>query len=237
MAVVALSRDVARRAHAPATPVVRARDVRFAYGNRREIVHIPEFVVEASTDVLLLGPSGCGKTTFLHLLAGLLTPTHGSVIVLGQDFGRLTARARDRFRGRHIGIVLQQFHLLPTLTVLENLLVAQSIAGLPVDRSAALSMLESLAIADRKRAMPHELSVGQQQRVAIARALVNRPQLLLADEPTSNLDDESCATVADLLLEAAHLHGASLVIATHDSRLKARVPRHVPLSRASGVQS
>jgi putative ABC transport system ATP-binding protein len=127
--------------------------------------------------------------------------------------------------------VLQQFHLLPTLTAMQNLLVAQSIAGLPVDRAAAQAVLDALDVDDRADAYPHQLSVGQQQRVAIARALVNRPKLLLADEPTSNLDDVTCAAVADLLVSATQRHAVSLVVATHDSRLKAKIPRQLALSR------
>jgi putative ABC transport system ATP-binding protein len=127
--------------------------------------------------------------------------------------------------------VLQQFHLLPTLTVLQNLLVAQSTAGLPIDRPAARVMLDALGVAGRGDAFPHQLSIGQQQRVAIARALVNRPTLVLADEPTSNLDDEAAAAVADLLLSTTQSHGASLVIATHDSRLKLRIARQLVLPR------
>ncbi|HEY5309961.1 MAG TPA: ATP-binding cassette domain-containing protein, partial [Casimicrobiaceae bacterium] len=112
-----------------------------------------------------------------------------------------------------------------------NLLVAQSIAGLPVDCTAAHASLSTLGVDDRVNAYPHQLSVGQQQRVAIARALVNRPKLLLADEPTSNLDDDACRSVADLLLEAAEQQGVALLIATHDSRLKSRIPRQLVLCR------
>jgi putative ABC transport system ATP-binding protein len=209
--------------------MVRIEQLRFAYDDGDEVLHVACLEVEKQTDLLIIGPSGCGKTTLLHLMAGLLRPKVGSVVVDGQDLVQLSDRARDRFRGRHIGIVLQQFHLLPTLTAMQNLLVAQSIAGLTVDRAAARAMLDALGVAERADAMPHQLSVGQQQRVAIARALVNRPKLLLADEPTSNLDDEACSTVVDLLLGAARQHDSSLVIATHDSRLKPRVSRQVVL--------
>src|SRR5205085_5208397 len=180
-------------------PMIRLERLRFAYNGSGDVLRLDQFVLEPESNILVVGPSGCGKTTLLHLIAGLLLPTHGSVIVDGQDLSALSAPARDRFRGRHIGIVLQQFHLLPTLTAMQNLLVAQSIAGLSVDRNAARAMLIALEVADRADHYPHQLSVGQQQRVAIARALVNHPKLLLADEPTSNLDDESCASVADLL--------------------------------------
>jgi putative ABC transport system ATP-binding protein len=211
--------------------MIRVEQLRFGYNADDDVLRLDEFVLEAKSDVLVVGPSGCGKTTLLHLIAGLLLPRAGSVQVDGQDLAALAAPARDRFRGQHIGIVLQQFHLLPTLTALQNLLVAQSIAGLPVDRAAARGMLEALGVADRADAYPHQLSVGQQQRVAIARALINGPKLLLADEPTSNLDDESCGAVADLLLDATQRHGVSLVIATHDTRLKAKVTRQLALPR------
>src|SRR5207249_7920582 len=130
------------------------------------------FDVPPASNALVVGPSGCGKTTLLHLIAGLLSPVEGRVVVAGQDLARLSSADRDRFRGRHIGIVLQQFHLLPTLTALQNLLVAQSVAGLSVDRAAAHTALGALGVDERVHAYPHQLSVGQQQRVAIARALV-----------------------------------------------------------------
>ena len=211
--------------------MIRLEQVRFGYNGGDEVLRLDEFVLEPESNVLVVGPSGCGKTTLLHLIAGLLLPTSGSVVVDGQDLSALSPSARDRFRGRHIGIVLQQFHLLPTLTAMQNLLVAQSIAGLAVDRSAAHAMLNALGVDERVDAYPHQLSVGQQQRVAIARALVNRPRLLLADEPTSNLDDEAAGSVADLLLSATRRHAVSLVIATHDARLKSKVSRLLALPR------
>lgn len=211
--------------------MIRLERLRFGYDGRNDVLRLDEFVLGPESNILVVGPSGCGKTTLLHLIAGLLVPTDGSVAVDGQDLSALSPRARDRFRGRHIGIVLQQFHLLPTLTAMQNLLVAQSIAGLRVDRPAAQAMLGALGVDDRVDAYPHQLSVGQQQRVAIARALVNHPKLLLADEPTSNLDDEACASVADLLLRATQQHAVSLVIATHDTRLKSKISRQLALPR------
>jgi len=215
--------------------MIRVEQLRFGYNGGEDVLRLEHFILEPRSNVLVVGPSGCGKTTLLHLIAGLLLPTGGSIVVDDQDLSALSPPARDRFRGRHIGIVLQQFHLLPTLTVIQNLLVAQTIAGLPVDRHAAERMLEALDVGERHDAYPHQLSVGQQQRVAISRALVNRPKLLLADEPTSNLDDDSCAAVADLLLDAAQRHSVSLVIATHDNRLKAKVPHQLALPRRPGA--
>jgi putative ABC transport system ATP-binding protein len=211
--------------------MIRIERLRFGYPNGDDVLRLNDFVLDPQSNALVVGPSGCGKTTLLHLIAGLLLPRSGRVIVDGQDLAELSPSARDRFRGQHIGIVLQQFHLLPTLTAMQNLLVAQTIAGLGADRATAHSMLKALGVDERVDVYPHELSIGQQQRVAIARALVNRPKLLLADEPTSNLDDEACASVADLLLETAREQGVSLLIATHDSRLKSRVPRQLALAR------
>jgi putative ABC transport system ATP-binding protein len=211
--------------------MIHIDDLRFGYRGSEDVLRVDRFDLDAESNILIVGPSGCGKTTLLHLIAGLLLPVSGRIVVGGQDLAELSAPARDRFRGRHIGIVLQQFHLLPTLTALQNLLVAQSIAGLRVDRPAARLMLKALDVDERVDAYPHQLSVGQQQRVAIARALVNRPRLLLADEPTSNLDDEACSVVADLLLGTTRRQGVSLVIATHDTRLKSRIERQLALPR------
>ena len=212
--------------------MIRLEGLRFGYGNDASVLQLDRFELAEGRDLLIVGPSGCGKTTLLHLIAGLLVPSAGRVVVDGQDLAALSPAARDRFRGRRIGIVLQQFHLLPTITAMQNLLVAQSIAGLPVDRGAATSVLNALGIDERLDAFPHQLSVGQQQRVAIARALVNRPRLVLADEPTSNLDDAAAAAVIDLLLSATQRQGATLVVATHDSRLKSRIATELALSRA-----
>ena len=212
--------------------MIRLEGLRFGYRLDAPVLQLDRFELAEGRDLLIAGPSGCGKTTLLHLIAGLLAPSAGRVVVDGQDLAALSPAARDRFRGRRIGIVLQQFHLLPTITAMQNLLVAQSIAGLPVDRGTATSVLNALGIDERLDAFPHQLSVGQQQRVAIARALVNRPRLVLADEPTSNLDDAAAAAVIDLLLGATQRQGATLVVATHDSRLKSRIATELALSRA-----
>jgi putative ABC transport system ATP-binding protein len=145
------------------------------------------------------------------------------VSVAGQDLKALNAAELDRFRGQRIGIVLQRLHLIPSLTVMKNLLLAQYLAGLPQDGARAREVLADLDVVGKADALPHELSFGQAQRVAVARAVVNRPKLLLADEPTSNLDDERCAQVYGLLESQARACDATLVIATHDQRIKARM--------------
>ena len=197
--------------------------------NGTEVLHVPEWHAEQGAQWLVLGPSGSGKTTLLHVLAGILRPTRGSVSVAGQDLGALKPGDLDRFRGQHIGIVLQRLHLVPSLTVVKNLLLAQYLAGMPQDAARAREVLGSLDVAGKADAYPHELSFGQAQRVAVARAVVNRPKLLLADEPTSNLDDARCAQAYGLLESQARACGATLVIATHDQRIKARMPNHFEL--------
>lgn len=199
------------------------RELKHAYDST-EVLSVSSWQVEQGSQWLVLGPSGSGKTTLLHVLAGILKPTAGSVRVAGQDIGALSENELDRFRGRHIGLVLQRLHLMASLTVMDNLLLAQYLAGLPRDRARAIQVLAGLDIGERVAAYPHELSFGQAQRVAVARAVVNRPKLLLADEPTSNLDDERCMQALGLLQDQARACNATLVIATHDQRIKARMP-------------
>jgi putative ABC transport system ATP-binding protein len=146
--------------------------------------------------------------------------------VADQDLGALAAGELDRFRGRNIGIVLQRLHLIGSLTVADNLLVAQYFAGVAQDRKRVTEVLAGLDMADKAAAYPHELSFGQAQRVAVARAVVNRPRLLLADEPTSNLDDTRCLQALELLQGQARACGATLVIATHDQRIRQRIAEH-----------
>ena len=194
-----------------------------------EVLSVAAWQAEQGSQWLVLGPSGSGKTTLLHALAGILKPSSGGVSVAGQDLGALSERALDRFRGRHIGIVLQRLHLMASLTVLDNLLLAQYLAGLPQDRERAREALAGLDLAGKAGAYPHELSFGQAQRVAVARAVLNQPKLLLADEPTSNLDDERCSQALELLQSQARACNATLLIATHDQRIKSRMPNQFTL--------
>jgi putative ABC transport system ATP-binding protein len=197
--------------------------------NGTEVLNVPAWEAGQGSHWLVLGPSGSGKTTMLHILAGILRPLSGQASVAGQDFAALGPAELDRFRGRSIGIVLQRLHLIPSLTVMNNLLLAQYLAGLPQEGARVREVLTSLDVADKAGAYPHELSFGQAQRVAVARAVVNRPKLLLADEPTSNLDDARCAQAYGLLESQARACGATLVIATHDQRIKARMSNHYEL--------
>jgi putative ABC transport system ATP-binding protein len=177
----------------------------------------------------LIGPSGSGKSTLLMMIAGLLEQQTGRIRVGGQDLTQLHGAARDRWRGRTIGIVLQSFQLLTHLSVLENLTAAQYLSGNGVDVGAARDTLSALGILDLADEQPSRMSSGQIQRAAIARAVVNRPRLLLADEPTSSLDDETAEGALALLLRESQRLGAALLIATHDSRVKVHLPVTIEL--------
>lgn len=204
------------------------RDLKHAYDGA-EVLKVAAWQVEQGSQWLVLGASGSGKTTLLHILAGILKPTAGRVEVAGTDITALGAAALDRFRGRQIGIVMQRLHLIGSLTIMNNLLLAQYFAGVAQDRPRVRETLAELDLADKADVYPHELSFGQAQRVAVARAVLNRPQLLLADEPTSNLDDVRCTQALELLKAQAASCGATLVIATHDQRIRARVSNHFEL--------
>ena len=197
------------------------------------VVELPHLTIPTGEHCLILGDSGSGKTTLLCTLAGLLSPLSGEITVDDQKLGELHGFALDAFRGRHIGIIYQTLHMVSALTVLENLLLAQYAAGVPQDRERALALLARLGIADKSDDKPETLSQGQQQRVAIARAAINSPRIIVGDEPTSALDDKSCATVMGLLLELAAESNASLIIATHDQRIKGYFHKEI---RVGGVQ-
>jgi len=179
-----------------------------------------DWQIDDGSQWLLLGVSGSGKTTLLHILTGILKPQQGSVTINGTSIYDLSSKHLDQFRGRNIGIIFQRPHLIKSLTIKENLIMAQSFANLPTDLNRVREVLTSLGIADKKDAYPNELSHGQLQRVSIARAVINRPTLLIADEPTSSLDDKNAAAVLDLLINQSDINQATLIVATHDKRVK-----------------
>ena len=199
------------------------------YGEQ-EALRLPGWKVAQGERWLVLGPSGCGKTTLLHVIAGLVRPSEGEVEVCGENLRRLDGAGLDRWRGASVGIVLQALHLLKHLTVRDNLRIAQYLAHAAQDDARIAETLGALGIADKAARRPADLSEGERQRVAVARAVVNRPKLLLADEPTANLDDSAAAHAAELLLEQAERHGATLVVATHDARVKQKFEKRLDLS-------
>ena len=199
--------------------MISIKSVSHSYGNAGRI-EFKDWEINNGEQWLLLGESGSGKTTLLHVLTGILKPTAGEVNMDGTSLYSLSSRALDQFRGRNIGIIFQRPHLIKSLTITENLVMAQSFARLPEDHKRVNDVLESLGIADKKNAYPSELSQGQLQRVSIARAVINKPVLLIADEPTSSLDDKNAIAVLELLMQQSGLNQATLIVATHDKRVK-----------------
>jgi len=192
-------------------------------------IRFPEIEVNAGEHCLLLGESGSGKTTLLHLMGGLLRGYSGSVKLDNTELSQLSETALDRFRGRHVGFVFQKNHLISALSVRKNLAMSPYLAGLPVDQQRIVQVLDDLGLEGKADHRVTELSHGQAQRVAIARAVLNKPSIIFADEPTSALDDTNCDRVIRLLIDAASQNNATLVVATHDHRLKNKITRQIQL--------
>ena len=210
--------------------MIKAKQLEFSYDGQSTL-SFPNVECAAGEQCLILGQSGCGKTTLLHLLGGLLTPTKGTIEIGSTNLSQLSGAALDQFRGRNIGIIFQQSHFIRSLTIEENLLLAQKLSANPSDKNAIHSLLEKLNIAYKAHDKADSLSQGEQQRAAIARALINRPKLILADEPTSALDDINCNEVIRLLEEQALAANAALLIVTHDARLKEHISKQIFLEK------
>jgi putative ABC transport system ATP-binding protein len=185
--------------------------------------------VNAGESVAVVGASGAGKSTLLALLAGLDTPSSGQVWLEGTELSALDEDGRAEVRGKHVGFVFQSFHLVPSLTALENVMLPLELAGRSDARQAAREVLDQVGLAGRLGHYPRQLSGGEQQRVAIARAFVTHPAVLFADEPTGNLDTTTGARVVELLFELNRATGTTLVLVTHDRELAARCDRMVEL--------
>lgn len=193
--------------------------------------------LHAGDTLAIVGRSGSGKSTLLGLLAGLDLPSHGDVLLAGQSLSALDEDGRARLRQQQIGFVFQNFQLLPALSALENVMLPLELAGASDARSRAVAMLERVGLASRLAHRPQELSGGEQQRVAVARAFVTRPALLLADEPTGNLDGDTGLLVADLLFELNREQGTTLVLVTHDNELARRCSHQVQLAGGRLVET
>jgi putative ABC transport system ATP-binding protein len=206
--------------------------INLALGRGAARVHILKGIdlhIGRGEAVGLIGPSGSGKSTLLMVMAGLERPDSGTVIVAGQDLVRLDEDALARFRGRNVGIVFQSFHLIPTMTALENVAVPLELAGHEDAFARAAHELEAVGLSDRVDHYPAELSGGEQQRVALARALAPNPAILVADEPTGNLDEATGRQIIDLMFAGQRERGTTLVLVTHDAALAQRCGRVVRL--------
>ena len=208
--------------------MLATHDLSYQYPGGEQL-NFPDISCARGETWLLLGASGSGKTTLLQLLAGLRTPTGGEVLVDDQALGKLTGSNLDRFRGKKLGIIFQTAHFVRSVSIAENLALAQRLAGNPVDYDRIQTLLDQLDIGNKADASPAALSVGQQQRAAIARAIINQPSVILADEPTSALDDANTEKVIDLLREQAAAVNATLLIVTHDNRLTQVIDQQIRL--------
>jgi putative ABC transport system ATP-binding protein len=197
---------------------------------------IEQFRIADGERIALVGKSGSGKSTLLNLIAGIVTPTSGSVSVDGIDIGKLSEAKRDQFRAANIGYVFQTFNLIQGLTALENVLLAMGFAGKHKSpETRAKELLSRVGLENKLRHKPRELSVGEQQRVAIARAVANEPKILLADEPTANLDEQNTDIVLNLLNELSSSEPRILILVTHERDVAARLPRSIDLKSINKI--
>lgn len=199
--------------------MLHTRDLVFHYSPEKTF-SFPDLHAGVGEQWLLTGNSGSGKTTLLHLIAGILKSHSGEVMVNGTNIQKAGFKGIDQFRGKNMGIIFQKHFFVDSLTMAGNLLMAQQMPGIPVDKDRINGLMQELQVAHLRDKSPRQLSQGELQRFSIARALVNQPVLLLADEPTSSLDDDNCLRFTELIREVAGKHDTTLLIATHDSRLR-----------------
>lgn len=209
--------------------MITTRDLTFRYRAGEAIFRFPDISLASGEHLLILGESGVGKTTLLHLLAGLLRPLNGEITLEDVPISGLSERKMDRFRGGNIGLVFQKNHAIRSLNVQENLRARLFFSRKNMPKSVVADLLEELGLADCRHKKTTELSEGQLQRLGIAMAVVHAPRIILADEPTSSLDDTNCTTVIDLLMGQARANNANLVVITHDHRIKPFFPNTLVL--------
>jgi putative ABC transport system ATP-binding protein len=209
--------------------MIKTSRLTFTYPGQ-SVFQFPDLECGSNQHALILGPSGSGKTTLLHLLGGLISPFSGEIIIGSTPVHSLRGHALDVFRGKSIGIIFQKPHFIRSLTALENLELTQSLSGNKLDKNHAIALLERLSIASKANGKTDTMSIGEQQRLAIARALMNHPAVILADEPSSALDDVHCQQMIELLLQVATEQNANLIVVTHDSRIKDMIEKRIYLS-------
>ena len=208
--------------------MISTKNITFSY-SKDQLFHMTDLYCEAGSTLLITGVSGNAKTTYLLILAGLLHTKSGTIEIDKTDIVSLSEKASDKFRGKHIGVVFQKSHFIGALTVLENLEMASWLAMGKKHTKRAKKLLEQLGIENQASKLPSQLSIGQQQRVSIARALINEPKVVLADEPTSSLDDKNAEKVIELLTSLSKEYKAALLIVTHDNRIKERFINKITL--------
>jgi ABC-type lipoprotein export system ATPase subunit len=208
--------------------MISTKNITFSY-NKDQTFIMPDLFCQAGSTILVTGNSGKGKTTYLHILAGLLKPNSGEIVIDNKEITHLKGSKADKFRGKNIGVVFQKSHFIASLSVLENLEMASWLATGKKHKIRAKELLQKLDIAEQANKLPSQLSVGQQQRVSIARALMNEPKVLLADEPTSSLDDKNADNVIELLETLSKEYKTALIIVTHDNRIKEKFTNQITM--------
>lgn len=208
--------------------MISTKNITFSY-NKDQTFIMPDLFCQAGNTILVTGNSGKGKTTYLHILAGLLQPNSGEIVIDNKEITHLKGSKADKFRGKNIGVVFQKSHFIASLSVLENLEMASWLATGKKHKVRAKELLQKLDISEQAHKLPSQLSVGQQQRVSIARALINEPKVLLADEPTSSLDDKNADNVIELLENLSKEYKTALIIVTHDSRIKEKFTNQITM--------
>jgi putative ABC transport system ATP-binding protein len=213
--------------------LINVTNLEFAYNNNKPILSIKSFQIQPSERVFLYGPSGCGKSTFLNLVAGVLNVNQGDITLFGQSLKTLSARKRDRLRAQKMGYIFQSFNLIPYLSVLDNVLLPTRIESHGISRSVhhtnAINVLKRLGLEEQLEQRAHTLSIGQQQRVAQARALMGKPELIIADEPTSSLDHKNTQEFMNFLVEQSQERKIALLFVSHDLRLESYFDRSINL--------
>jgi len=217
------------------TDMLTTNSVSFEYDDYNRF-EFPDLQIGDGMNLLILGESGIGKTTFLHLIAGLLKPRTGRIVVDGTEISRLNGKQLDAFRGQNVGVVFQRPHFIHSLTLEENLEMIQYLGKKSANPVRIKTVLEDLGLLAKMKVPPHLLSQGEQQRAAIALAVINQPKLILADEPTAALDDKNCLKVIELLKSMTRKTKSSLIIITHDQRLKSEFNKSVTLFAKTEVQ-
>ena len=209
-------------------PMLKTKEVKFSYSKENQM-SFPDLNVKKGESLLVLGESGSGKTTLIQIIAGLLKPNSGLVEFNGTNYEKLTQKKLDQFRGRHIGMVFQKPHFVRNISIIENIMLSLYLSKNKHDEKQIKELLEQVGLKNKANFLPDQLSQGEQQRSAIALAVAKRPDMILADEPTSSLDDSNCYKTIRLLKNQAQSNNAQLIIITHDQRLKDQFKNSISL--------
>lgn len=208
--------------------MLKSESIKFTYDGVYEF-DFPDIHLNKGESLLILGKSGVGKTTLIHLLAGLLQPSSGRIELNGTNYADLSNKKLDLFRGENIGMIFQKPYFIRNLNILDNLLLSLYLSGNKQDKDKIIYLLEEIGLGERIYSKPDELSQGEQQRAAIALSLIKQPKLILADEPTSSLDDANCQKIIKLLKDQSAVTQSKLIIITHDNRLKKQFKKSIQL--------